>query len=282
MARSNSSAVTGTGTGNSTGTSSAARQLSTLTSTSERYTEEARSMAAKFGFSDFESWLTTGGDDRSLILEGTGANKYHIKPRPILTTQIFRGSCTGNPPTRTGYDAAKALYDDLLQGDSQLQSSEKLDVALRDVFEQQRKRLAEYLELPPGTEIILCPSGSDAEYIPIAIAKALHPNKKIVNGITQLNEIGAGTAPASTGKYFSTYAPFLGRVPEENGDAYLAGYDGIEGVVIDARDKDGTAIDASEAMDIYTQTQLALNNYPIVLECSVVKLVCEMVPCLLV
>ena len=243
-------------------------------------------MATKFGFSDFESWLTTGGDDRSLILEETGANKYHIKPRPILSTQIFRGSCTGNPPTRTGYDAAKALYDDLLphlhshsHSHSQLrskpQSSEELDAALRNIFEQQRRRLAEYLELPPGTEIILCPSGSDAEYIPIAIARALHPNKKIVSGITQLNEIGAGTAPASMGKYFSTYAPFLGRVrvPEDDHDdddddddedAYLEGYDGIEGVVIHARDKDGTAIDASEEMNIFTQTQLALNNYPIV------------------
>lgn len=40
-------------------------------------------------------------------------------------------------------------------------------------------------------------SGSDAEYLPIAIARALQPDtqkdKKIVNIVTQLKEIGAGT-----------------------------------------------------------------------------------------
>ena len=39
--------------------------------------EEAYSQARAFGFSDFECWLTTGGDDRSLILE-SGANKVSI------------------------------------------------------------------------------------------------------------------------------------------------------------------------------------------------------------
>lgn len=215
-------------------------------------------MASKFGFSEFECWLTTGGDDRSLILEGTGANKYHIKPLPILKSQIFRGSCTGNPPTETGYEAAKSLFDDKIDG---LQGDPiKLDAALREIFQDQRERLAAHLQLPLGTEIILCPSGSDAEYIPIAIAKALHPNKNIVSGITQLNEIGAGSAPASTGKYFSKYAPFLG----DHGLDYLQGFHGIVGVLIDARRKDGSAIDASEKMHKFTQEQLALNNYPIV------------------
>jgi hypothetical protein len=42
-----------------------------------------------------------------------------------------------------------------------------------------------------------CNLGSDAEYLPIAIARALQPKTqdgmKIVNIVTQLNEIGAGT-----------------------------------------------------------------------------------------
>jgi hypothetical protein len=36
--------------------------------------QEAYDQAQAFGFSDFECWLTTGGDDRSLILK-SGANK---------------------------------------------------------------------------------------------------------------------------------------------------------------------------------------------------------------
>ena len=141
-------------------------------STSEKYVEDAIGMAKKFGFSEFECILTTGGDDRSLILE-TGANKYHIKPQPIEDSQIFRGSCTGNPPTRRGYSAARKLYEEKLKG---LQG-EDLEKALRDTFQDQRTRLAKCLQLPEGSEVILCPSGSDAEYIPIAISRALTSKK---------------------------------------------------------------------------------------------------------
>jgi hypothetical protein len=231
---------------------------------SEKYIQEALAMAHKFGFTDFEAWLTTGGDDRSLILPDTGANKYHIQPRPILPSQIFRGSCTGNPPTRTGYDAAKKLFDEKicphLLNNHVGDDDDDLESILRDIFQDQSKRLAKYLDLPPGSEIILCPSGSDAEYIPIAIAKSLTRTKAIVNGVTQLNEIGAGTAPASTGKYFSKYAPFLG----DHGLEYLAGYEGIKGVIVDAREKDGTVVDASKIMADFVHEQMANENYPIV------------------
>jgi len=165
-------------------------------------------------------------------------------------------SCTGNPPTRRGYDAAKALYEERLRG---LQGKE-LDSALRSVFNEQRARLAEYLNLPDGAEVILCPSGSDAEYIPVAIAKSLHPSKQIANGITQLNEIGAGSEPASTGKYFSTHAPFLGAHDLQS----LSGFDGIDGLVVSARTKDGSVINASQKMNEFAAQQLAENKFPIV------------------
>jgi hypothetical protein len=225
-------------------------------STSQQYTDEAVRLASKFGYSKFECLLTTGGDDRSLILE-SGANKYHIKPQPIQDSHIFRGSCTGNPPTRDGYEAAKRLYESELKG----LDGEELESALRKVFQRQRSRLAKYLQLPQGSEVILCPSGSDAEYLPIAIARAIQPGKKLANGVTQLNEIGAGTAPASRGKYFSKYAPFLG----DHGDMdYLDGFQEIDGLLIDAREKDGGVIDASLKMKQFTKDQLALGNFPIV------------------
>jgi len=39
--------------------------------------EEARQMALAHGYSDFEAWLTSGGDDRSLIKK-TAANKVSL------------------------------------------------------------------------------------------------------------------------------------------------------------------------------------------------------------
>lgn len=229
--------------------------LPDLTSTSEEYAADTLAMASKFDYTDFEGWLCAGGDDRSLILD-SGANKYHIKPQPIQDSHIFRGSCTGNPPTSGGYDAARALYEEKLFG---VRGAE-LDSVLRDIFQHQRERLATYLNLPSGTEIILCPSGSDAEYIPIAIARSLHPDKGIINGITQLNEIGAGSAPASTGLFFSKYAPFLG----DHGLNRLDGFEDIDGVVISAREKDGGVVNASDKMEEFCVTSLKSNMYPIV------------------
>jgi len=48
------------------------------------YEEEAYNSAIAEGFSDFEASLTLGGDDRSLIKEGVGTNKYHIKVSSFL------------------------------------------------------------------------------------------------------------------------------------------------------------------------------------------------------
>ena len=36
---------------------------------------------------------------------------------------------------------------------------EELEEALREIFENQRQRIAKALELPEGVEVALCPSG---------------------------------------------------------------------------------------------------------------------------
>jgi hypothetical protein len=98
---------------------------------------EAQAAAKQAGFNVFEAWLTSGGDDRSLILKSGTTNKYHIKPQPIAAQDVFRGSCTGNPPTERGYNAAKDLYQNELAG----LEDEELDFVLRDIFADQRARL---------------------------------------------------------------------------------------------------------------------------------------------
>ncbi len=210
---------------------------------------------------------TTSNLDQSMMAifsEGKiGICSYHLDDTAIYLLKyfthmisFFKRSCTGNPPTSRGYKAAKDLYEAKLEG----LVGHDLDSALRSIFEDQRKRLAKYLDVPVGTEIILCPSGSDAEYIPIAIARALHPAKGIANGVTQLNEIGAGSAPASTGLYFSKFAPFLG----DHGLESLPGFENIEGVTISAREGDGSVIDATREMDDFLSRELSDGNYPIV------------------
>lgn len=164
----------------STTTNQGGSRRSFATMPSYELDDEPYTAAVNAGFDTFEACLTCGGDDRSLILE-TGTNKYHIRPQPVDPAHAFRGSCTGNPPTARGYQAAKKLFDSLPGLDDA-----SLDQALGPVIENQRERLHKLLDLPQGSEIIFCPSGSDAEYLPIAIARALKGDVPIANGVVQV------------------------------------------------------------------------------------------------
>jgi asparagine synthase (glutamine-hydrolysing) len=230
------------------------RNFSTLNV--QQFEEEPYEAAKAKGFDDFEAMLTCGGDDRSLILDSS-TNKYHIKPQPVDPAHVFRGSCTGNPPTQRGYDAAKELFKKI-----SAMPEESLDAAIGDVFADQRNRIAKVLELEEGTEVIIVPSGSDAEYLPLAIAKAIKGDVPISNGVTQLREIGAGTAPASVGEYFSTHAPLKGKLDEDT--TRLSGFDNCDGIAIPARETNGDVVDASQKMDEFMASAIAKGSYPIV------------------
>ncbi len=54
-----------------------------------------------------------------------------------------------------------------------------LKISVSDIMDGVRSRLKSIYNLPAGTEIFLCPSGSDAEYIPLLIAKTLNKGKKV-------------------------------------------------------------------------------------------------------
>lgn len=119
--------------------------------------DEAIQSAQESGYNMFESYLTQGSDDRSMINTSTGTNKYHTKPQPIAKNEIFRGSCTCNTPTENGYNAAMKLFEEKLASKD---TQEEVEDALNDIFENQRQRIASALELPEGVEVALCPSGA--------------------------------------------------------------------------------------------------------------------------
>jgi hypothetical protein len=110
--------------------------------------------------------LTEGGDDRLKINPKTGVNKYFCTPE-YEPDVLFRGSCTCNMPSELGYAAAKDAYEKLVS------EKETIDSLLSST----RSRLHKMYELQEGTGVFLMPSGSDAEYIPLLIAKTLNEGK---------------------------------------------------------------------------------------------------------
>ena len=53
-------------------------------------------------------------------------------------------------------------------------------------------------------------TGSDAEYIPVLIAKLLYPGRALTNIVTCNGEVGSGTLDGAGGRFFSGVVPIDG------------------------------------------------------------------------
>jgi hypothetical protein len=182
--------------------------------------------------------LTDGGDDRTTI-NAKGVNKYHCRPQP-LPESIFRGSCTCNIPTQSAYKAAEAAFESIQAG----------DVSVADTMEGIRSRIKSLYDLPAGVDVVLCPSGSDAEYIPLQIAKILNKGRKIVNIVTCDSEVGSGTVDAAGGKMFSPVVPLpVAGVDFAMGMPLEGLAENVETVSINARDlSNNSVVDAKQGV----------------------------------
>lgn len=177
--------------------------------------------------------LTEGGDDR-LHLNDDGVNRYHCPPRPVPASVVVRGSCTCSSPTPDGFDAARATLRTLWSGQR----------GFADLMQDTARRLSRALALQTPHEVILHPSGSDAELIPLAVAAASAEEMgcaAIVNIVAAAGEVGSGTAAASGGRHFSEFVP-TGRSVANN--AVVDGFPVATTVVeIKPRDPAGARID---------------------------------------
>ena len=148
----------------------------------------------------FPEIFTIGGDEVLPLDPVKGHNKYFITPY-VDEHSIVRSSCTCSSPTLLGYKAAEYHYNKLVSGETNV----------HDIMEGIRNELMRMYELPEGTGIIFTPSGTDAQFIPILIARALNPKKeKILNIVTGKGEIGTGTIRAAKGTFISSKDPIPG------------------------------------------------------------------------
>lgn len=143
--------------------------------------------------------LTEGGDDR-LHLTKEGVNKYYCPPRPLGSSVVIRGSCTCSSPTPDGFEAARKTLYDLWSG----------KVSFKQSMTDISRRISIALGVSVPHEVILHPSGSDAELVPLIVAVARAQAlgcASIVNIVVAAGEVGSGTAPASGGRHFSSFTP---------------------------------------------------------------------------
>ena len=114
------------------------------------------------------------------------------------------------------------------------------------------------------------PSGSDAEYIPLVIAKILNgADRKIINMVTCNEEVGSGTLGAAGGRFFSTIEPIPGYTGHMDGgvkiDDPLDGLAGnVETIAINARHVSGDVINADDTISEALKAADKENAVPLV------------------
>lgn len=187
-----------------------------------------------------EVLLVRGGDDRQQIDWVRGVNSYGISPR-MAPWIVALGSCTASSPTFRAFDAARHLRHRLLDA----ARADRLDFAIEAETEVIRATILAALGVDPelGCEVVLTPSGTDAELIALAVSLAAGIPVRTV--MVAPVEVGRGSTPAAAGRHFTSSLP-SGRtaVPGEA----VAGIDPdrVEMVKVPVRDDDGTLLAPEE------------------------------------
>ena len=169
-----------------------------------------------------EVLLTLGCDDRITIDPDMFAprkvNKYFTSTVPDPTA-AQRSSCTSSSTSAVSFAAADLYREKLLRESI---SGVPAETTMNDTLESMRSRLLDSLGLAgTGAEVILTPSGSDAEMLPTILAlgrqRELFPEHHaswtpqkgpaVVTFVTAAGEVGSGTAGASGLRHFAPLAP---------------------------------------------------------------------------
>jgi len=181
-----------------------------------------------------ERILTRGGDTRLEVDADTGLNQYGCSPRPRPWAITF-SSCTSSSISDHAFWRAEKLRQALIQDavDGQLPDRYKSEL------ERVRRKLTDLLQLDciHGAQLILTPSGTDAELYALHLAMG-SSSQPICNILISRTEVGSGTALAAGGRHFDSHTPM--------GDHSVAGdpvegfpVDSVEVVVLDLRGEGG-------------------------------------------
>lgn len=134
--------------------------------------------------------LTLGGDDRITVPGGQNTNRYGASPFPRST--LGYASSTANDISLPAFRHLAGLMtpwpEDALSDDGFYVAA----------LEGMRGRIRQGWGLDKGTAIVFAPSGTDLEYVPLALAGG-----PVVNVLIGADEVGSGCVLSAAGRYFA-------------------------------------------------------------------------------
>ncbi|MGL4314469.1 MAG: hypothetical protein ACRCSO_10825, partial [Sphingomonas sp.] len=171
-----------------------------------------------------------GGDDRITLDEQSGLNGYGCAPEPVRA--ISYSSSTASSVSAAAYAQAHSVHHQLRAA-----VAAQADTALYgDWLRKASHRIRACYGLDEDVEIAFGPSGTDLEYLSLALALAT--GQPVTNLVVEVDEVGSGCLFSQAGQYFAPRTA-LGLTVEKG--AQLPGFDAdrLRVVTLKARSDDG-------------------------------------------
>jgi glutamate/tyrosine decarboxylase-like PLP-dependent enzyme len=150
-----------------------------------------------------EQLLVAGGGSRLRLDPKTGRNAYGSAPRP-RPEALALASSTASTISPLAYEAAEATRLALVEA----ALSDRLDETIVLEFEQVKRRLLLACGFDPcdDVEVVLTPSGTDAEFAALHLARG-RADVPLVNIVIAPDETGSGVQYSAQGRHFSPRTP---------------------------------------------------------------------------
>ena len=153
--------------------------------------------------------LLLSGTDERTKLNRVGLSPYGINFADASLTN--KGSCTCNHITEKQMEYLLKIVNEI---------HGKMDWLNLINYVQDRLKVELSNSNHSNFEVFLGPSGTDLLYYPLLFSLECMPNKKILNIITCIEELGSGTVHAGQGKYFAGINQFDQKISK--GDSIIS------------------------------------------------------------
>lgn len=141
--------------------------------------------------------MTTGGDKR-IILDENGVNRYLVAPRP--SNVLAYSSSTAN-------DISPAAFAEVRRRIARLAPDLNLSTQrYAQALDGLRERVRTAWALPSNTDVVFAASGTDLEYVGLAIAQGAG-GQGIDSILLGADEVGSGCIHSASGRYFAAHTP---------------------------------------------------------------------------
>ena len=163
--------------------------------------------------------LASGGDERTSIDLRTGRNRYGYQTRPDPEAVLWSSS-TGSTPSWRAFRGACELRERLFAGgDLRLVHSRGIEAGQMIGA----TLLAQFgLDRGQGVDVVLTPSGTDAEFIPLLFLRG-EGEAAVSNLLVAEGELGSSTALAASARHCGAASPRSPGSRASDGSASVRG-----------------------------------------------------------